>query len=141
MQTNISKQFVVGVFASFFAWGVGNLQARECSNADYQGDYAFTETGVARQQTLNIAIVGRFTADGNGNIVGSQTQALGLDIFHQTYTETYTVNPDCTGSSEKLIDGGEFTLHFDFVINRHGDKIRSIQTDPGTTVTIVAEQQ
>src|SRR6266851_7960861 len=105
----MSSKFAVGVFASFFALGVGKLQARECSNANYQGDYAFTETGLARDATMPIAIVGSSTADGNGNIVGSQTNVLGLDIVRQTYTETYTVNLDGTGSSEKHINGSEIT--------------------------------
>jgi hypothetical protein len=121
--------------------GVGKLQAEECSNANYQGVYAFTLTGLARGATMPIAIVGSFTADGNGKIVGSQTNVLGLDIVRQTYTEAYTVNPDCTGSAVKHINGADITLHFDFVINQHGDKIRSIQTDSGAVVTLIAEQQ
>jgi hypothetical protein len=128
-----SWKLAAGVFASFFAWGVGNLQARECSNATYQGDYAFTNIGQTQ------VIVGIYTADGNGNIVGSQTRDNGSAI-RETYTETYTVNPDCTGSTEKLTSSGN-TLHYDFVINQHGDKIRSIQTDPGPIVTSIAEQQ
>src|SRR5260370_12047265 len=91
-----SSKFAVGVFASFFALGVGKLQARECSNATYQGDYAFTNVGQTQ------VIVGSYTADGNGNIVGSQTRVGVSGVFRETFTETYTVNRDCTGSTSKL---------------------------------------
>jgi hypothetical protein len=134
VMNSINSKFAVAVFASFFALGVGKLQARECSNATYEGDYAFTNIG----QTQDI--VGIYTADGNGNIVGSQTRVNVSSTVRETYTETYTVNPDCTGSTEKVTSSG-FTLHYDFVINRHGTKIRSIQTDPGVLVTSIAEQQ
>ncbi len=131
------------VFASFFTLGVESLRAETCSIASYRGDYAFTETGAVINlppvPAGPLAIVGKFTADGQGNVIGAQTRSSNGVIFRETYTETYTVNPDCTGSSTKVTSSG-ITLHFDFVILHHGKEIRSIQTDTGVVVTLNSER-
>ena len=113
----------------------------ECSNASYRGDYGFTATGTTPGGA--IAIVGRFTADGHGNISGTQTRSTSgtfVGIFHDTYTETYTVNTDCTGSSTKTLTSGGNAINFDFVILQGGRKIRSIELIEGVAVTLVADR-
>lgn len=113
-------------------------KAAECSNASYQGDYGFTLNGSSPGGS--VSIVGRFTADGDGHIVGGQTRVNAGVIVRETYTETYTVNPDCTGSSTKVLDSGGVNT-FDFVIVQNG-KIRSIGTrGEGINLTVVSERQ
>jgi hypothetical protein len=109
-----------------------------CKNDTYKGDYGFTATGTVAGLGA-FAVVGRFTADGQGNITGSQTRNFNGQIVHETYTETYTVNPDCTGSSQKTTSAG-IHVKFDFVVLNHGKTIEGVETDPGNVVTFRAER-
>jgi hypothetical protein len=123
-----------GIVAS--ANGAG--QAQECTKASYKGDFGFTATGTI-VGLGQVAFVGRYTADGKGNLVGTQTASLNGTIERNSFTGTYVVKSDCTGSS--IWNYPNFTQHLDFVIVGHGSKIRSISTDPGTIVTEVDEKQ
>ena len=109
----------------------------KCKNGTYKGDYGFTATGTTPLGAL--AVVGRFTADGKGNITGTQTRNFNGKIVHETYTETYTVNPDCTGSSQKATSTN-IHVKFDFVVLNHGKTIIGVETDPGNVVTFRAER-
>ena len=109
-----------------------------CSNETYKGNYGFTATGTIAGLGA-FAVVGRFTADGQGNIAGSQTRNFNGQIVHETYTETYAVNPDCTGSSQKKTSTG-IDVNFGFVVLNHGKTILAIETDAGAVVTFRAER-
>jgi hypothetical protein len=84
-------------------------------NRDLGGDYAFA--------AVQCCIIGRFTADGAGNLVGTHTLAGGNDVHHESLECTYSVNPDGTGAmtcdTEKLDGpdaGSTATGTFDFVL-------------------------
>ena len=110
----------------------------DCTNDTYKGDYGFTATGTIGSLGA-FAVVGRFTADGQGNITGSQTRNFNGLVFNETYTETYTVNPGCTGSSQKTVSPN-IQVNFYFVVFHHGKTIEGIETDPGNVVTFRAER-
>jgi hypothetical protein len=130
----------VVIFFSFLVLGItGNVQAQECTKASYKGDFGFTATGTILGLGP-VAFVGRYTADGKGNLVGTQTASLNGTIERGSFTGIYVVNSDCTGSSI-LNYPPNFTQHLDFVIVGHGSEIRSISTDPGTIVTEVDQKQ
>ena len=119
----------------------------QCKNIDYKGDYAFTATGFVTDHTKKtpgplepIAVVGRFTADGKGSITGSQTRSFQGAIFNEDFTETYTVNKDCTGTSVKKVTKTKITNNWSFVILHGGRTILSIQADNDRVVTIRAER-
>jgi uncharacterized protein (TIGR02246 family) len=107
-------------------------------NETYQRDYGFTATGTVAGKGP-FALVGRFTADGHGNIAGSQTRNFNGQIVLETYTETYTVSPDGTGSSQKQTSTG---IHADsaFVALNHGKTIMAVQTEGADIVTLRAER-
>jgi hypothetical protein len=84
-------------------------------------------------------VVGRFTADGQGNITGSQTRNFDGAITLETYTETYTVTPDCTGSSHKQTSTGVQT-NWAFVILNQGRTVEAIEIDPGAVLSWLAER-
>jgi hypothetical protein len=109
-----------------------------CKNETYKGEYGFTATGTIAGLGA-FAVVGRFTADGQGNITGSQTRNFDGQIVHETYTETYTVNPDCTGSSHKQTSTG-IEANWAFVMLNHGRTIEAIQVDPGDVLSWRAER-
>jgi hypothetical protein len=114
-----------------------------CTKNTYKGDYVFTVTGstpdAQSQPSVPFAVVGRFTADGQGHITGKQTRNVNGHVVRETYTETYTVHRDCTGSSHKVTSGGG-DVHFDFVLINEGKTVVGVETDPGNVLTFRAER-
>ncbi len=77
-----------------------------------KGGYGFVIDGVSinviDSTTTPAAAVGRFTADGNGNIVeGVRSLNVGGSVQEEVFTGTYTVNENGTG---------ELTVHVDIVL-------------------------
>ena len=67
-----------------------------CTNATLNGVWGY-QVGTA---------VGQFTADGQGNLTGSQTVNQNGTILSQTFSGTYSVAKSCTGSVTFNINGG-----------------------------------
>jgi hypothetical protein len=68
-----------------------------CSNATVAGKWGFTTNGTV----VGIgprASLGIFTLDGAGNLRnGKATSSLNGSVTDETFSGTYSVNPDCTG--------------------------------------------
>jgi hypothetical protein len=112
-----------------------------CTKSSYKGRYAFRATGfisIAGSPEA-FAVVGHFEADGKGKIKGSQTRNFKGAVVRETFIETYTVNPDCTGSSKKTTSTGIKT-NWDFVLSDKGNSILAIETDANNVVTIGAQR-
>jgi hypothetical protein len=79
----------------------GTAHARTCSLADSAGNYGFTLTGVVVVSTgpVPIAAVGRAALDATGNVSGTESRSVGGGFADETFTGTYTVNADCTGTA------------------------------------------
>ena len=75
------------------------------------GNYAFTDNGTVIGVGPRTA-VGVFTLDGAGNLInGVATSSLNGSIAQETFSGTYTVNSDCTGTgSVTIYSGGEEIL-------------------------------
>ena len=86
------------------------------------------------------AVVGLYEADGKGNINGSQSRSFQRAIFNESFTETYTANSDCTGTSIKKVTKTKITNNWHFVILLGGKTILSVQADKDSMVTIRAER-
>ena len=67
-----------------------------CSNASLRGTYAATLTGTVNGAPF--AALDEVTSDGNGNMTGSGTIVANGTVIPTTFTATYTVNSDCSGS-------------------------------------------
>lgn len=132
---------MAAVFAGLAVLTAASAQAGSCSNASYQGIFSFTSSGTIQTPNgpIALAVVGRYSPNGAGHISGSQTASAGGKIFRETFSETYAVNADCTGSSTKTTSSG-ITVHTDFVITSNLNEVQSIQTDPGRIVTVVAKK-
>ncbi len=131
MKRTISSVIGLAGFALLFALGTAqNAQAKKaCSNATLSGDYAVVITGSITG--LPFGAVDLATADGNGNISGSGTTAFAGTISVATFTATYTVNSDCSGSA--TFSSGRTQ---NFVVNQDGSEVRLIETDnPNAVVT------
>jgi len=93
-----AASLIVGMAAPAHAWG------HECSLARSAGNWAFTDNGTVLGVGLRTA-VGVFTLDGAGNVTnGVATSSLNGSIAQETFSGTYTVNSDCTGT-------GSFTIY------------------------------
>jgi uncharacterized protein YdeI (BOF family) len=122
-----------------------NAKANEgCSNATLKGTFADKDTGFI---TSPPAVAGPFagvnveTFDGNGALTGHGMVSLNGEIAQQSYTGTYTVNSDCTGTYTVEISPFGLTTHAFFVIAGDGNELQVVITDPGNVVTCIARRQ
>lgn len=79
----------------------------ECSLARAAGKWSLTDQGTVIGIGPRTA-VGVLTLDGNGNLLnGVATSSLNGTIASETFSGTYTVNPDCSGTFDvKIYSGG-----------------------------------
>jgi hypothetical protein len=85
------------VFAFSFI-SPAQAEAQHCSVASASGKWAFTTTG-SIQGVGDVAAVGIYTADPSGHLSGSQTRSLAGQVAAETFTGTFAVKPNCTGSA------------------------------------------
>lgn len=107
----------------------------QCTLASLDGAYGFTSTG-ALVNVGPVANVGIFAFDGEGTFSQDFTNSRNGVITHLSFTGTYTVNPNCTGSW--AVPGGP---QVDFVIVAGGSEVLFIRTNSGATVTGILRKQ
>ena len=97
------------------------------TNRDFKGNYAFHLDGVLTSLGTPVAAaydaaVGRFTADGAGNIThGTRTLSANGTIIDETFTCTYNVNLDGTGTATCAFSVFGLTT-LDIVLANDGDE-------------------
>ena len=111
-----------------------------CTTDSFQGAFGYTFTGLTGFNALPFSAVGRLLADGQGNVSGVETDSSNGEIFQRTYTGTYQVNADCTGSQVSVDNFGK-TVKCNFVIVSGGAEIRVIETDRNTAIVGCLRQQ
>ena len=84
--------------------------------------------------------VGIMTPDGNGNLAGVDTVSNDGLIGRRTFTGTYTVNGNCTGSAKFQFSDGS-TKSMDFTLGNGGKSINFIDSDNNVIVTGTATAQ
>jgi hypothetical protein len=138
--STIAKTFTIAAVTAL-AMGIAptvNAQVNKgCNNATPAGTFAYTVTGafVAAPAPLGpYAETGAQTFDGNGNTAVSGMSSTNGNIMSATYTGTYTVNPDCTGTFTLQIAPG-ITAHYFFVISDAGDVYQAVCLDPVAVIT------
>jgi hypothetical protein len=97
-----------------FAFTVAStVRAQGGSNAELKGDYAFTFNGMTTgggSASTVFAAVGRFTADGAGNLINGELDSNGAapqeKLVAQTFNGTYTIGADHRGVMNLNIPGG-----------------------------------
>ncbi len=111
-----------------------------CTNATLDGSYGYffqgyflTHEGQAVGGGRPIGVSGIRTFDGNGNISGADTISDAGAITPRTYSGTYTVNSDCTGSSTLNFAGGGMSTQ-NLTIVESGKEIEFVNTLSGTVV-------
>jgi hypothetical protein len=106
MKHNIAGTRLAVVFAVAMMAGLASpahAWDRPCSLASVAGNWGFTDSGTVIGIGPRTAI-GVFTLDRKGNLVnGVATSSLNGSIANETFSGTYTVNPDCTGTINATI--------------------------------------
>jgi hypothetical protein len=110
-----------------------------CSNRSVSGDYGFVVNGTNVGAGV-VASVGQVSADGRGNLVGSDTTSVNGVIVRRTLTGTYTVDPDCSGELT-FTDSFGLSTHLDFVLVADLQQVNFIQTDASTVTTGIARKE
>jgi len=110
--------------------------ASGCSAATLRGDYLYAQDGFhvvgsdAKSRTP-FAQSGRESYDGAGKMKGIYTSSENGVITRGSYTATYTMKSDCSGSLT-ITDSSKKTFHYDYFTNGDGAEIVWVQTDPGS---------
>ena len=94
-------------------------------NATLRGTYMSRAEGTA-VGIGPLAAVGWLTYDGKGHVVNGFTVSVNGVISRGTISGPYTVNSDCTGSTE--LSGN----HYDQIVTPDGSRVDWIATDPGS---------
>ena len=137
MKRAIAPTTFAVVFTTVFALGVVPRaqagQDKECSNATLRGSFGFSSTGtllaIPAPSAGPFAEIGRQTFDGTGdNTEGTATLSANGNINHVTFSGTYAVSPDCTGSMTLVILPSGRTITLEFVIDDDGTELRAILT-------------
>ena len=115
-----------------------------CSNASLKGTFAYTGTGFIVTPAAfagPFAEVGTQTFDGKGATSTTFTASQNGNMFQTTFTGTYTVNPDCTGTADLPNPALGLTVTLFFVIDDNLNGFQAIETLPGAVVTRIARRQ
>ena len=111
----------------------------KCSNATLHGTYLFADDGfvIKDNEKVPFASSGYEVYDGNGHTKGvSTTNVNGKVSSKETFTGTYTVKADCTGSST-YSDG----TRYDDYIAPDGSMLTYVPTKPSNLVSAGDEKQ
>src|SRR5208283_4236444 len=126
-RTGLGIIFAIGL-------GVSMAQAgdhRECSLARAAGNWAFTDSGTIIGVGLRDA-VGTLTLDAAGNLLnGVATSSVNGNIADETFSGTYTVNSNCTGTiSIAIFESGNeiLTVTLNIAFDDKMDEVRGLFT-------------
>jgi hypothetical protein len=114
-----------------------------CSATSLSVPYSYNFAGTFYDTAGNVYVygdVGVMSADGNGNLTGSDTVSKDGTIGQRTFTGTYTVNANCSGSA-KFQFSDKSTTSMDFAMGNSGKAMNFIDTDTNVVVTGTAIAQ
>ena len=118
--------------------------AETCSDASLHGTYGFSFQGVNLKadgtRASEFAGVGVETFDGHGAITsGHLMSVFGGQPSTPTFTGTYSVNADCTGTKTITINGQP--SHYTLILVDHAREIETAETDAGTLLAFTQVRQ
>jgi hypothetical protein len=102
-----------------------------CSNASLSGVFGYSHARLAGPDEP-YATVGQITADGKGNLTGLFTESAYGTTRSGTFTGTYSILPNCTGSGS-FSDEQDSPTAFNFVLDDSHKGFQMILTAAGTT--------
>jgi len=155
MKRTIVRTTLVTILGAAFLSLVPAAHAQDeggCSKASVAGKWGFTTNGTV----VGIGprdSVGILTLDGAGNVLnGKATASLNGSVTEETFSGTYSVNPDCTGKMAIQIfdlSGNKIlAATLDLVLDDNVQGLRAIFTSAvlpngtplGTVITVQAKR-
>lgn len=133
-------------FALAFASAGASRGGRHCTVHSLEGPYGYRATATVHVPPGSPTIVaypaavGRFVADGEGELTGHDVSNVNGVATPRTTTGTYTVDRDCTGVMEIAFTPGS-PVSFFFVIVDKGEELRMITKTPSIRGTVEAIAQ
>jgi hypothetical protein len=103
--------------------------AAVCSNATLQGAWGYYHGRPLGVSDAN-KVVGQFTADGQGNLSGSWTLSSTGTISTGTFTGSYTIAANCTGTLTFSTED-QSPANFNIVLDAGNRGFQMIQSDNG----------
>jgi hypothetical protein len=149
MKNNNARIFAVVIAIGTIASLVAPIHANAaCSIAASAGNWSMTDNGTVVGIGPRTAVA-VFRLDGKGNLTdGVGVSSLNGSIAGETFTGTYTLNPDCSGSaSAKIYSGGVQILQltafiaFDDNMKELRMLFTSVSTPDGTPLPSVISLQ
>jgi hypothetical protein len=131
------------VVALFMTVALPAARAAQCSLANVAGSYGYTTSGfvaIVPGTFVPVAAAGRFTLDGRGHVNGTQTRVVAASSLDETYSGTYSVNPNCTGSFTVLVEPDTRTSTLDLVWTDNTNGVSAVFTTPGFILTATARR-
>lgn len=122
---NILRTGLGVLFVSLIA--AGSAAAAPCSTASLTGVWGFENAGFDGPGIPG-ASVGQYNFDGAGNVSGSFTHSSNGTISNLTFTGTYTVAKNCTGTLT-LNNSNGVTEHHNLVIDNARKGLQVIRND------------
>ena len=135
----MKRQIRVGMLLAvgLLIWGAGHPEQawsdNSCSLRTLKGTYVYHCSGVhlVNGQQVYFAFAGQDHFSGDGKLSGVFSfSENGVISPHVSYTGTYTVNPDCTGTYTTVDENGVIG-HLDLFFGRDGEEVTFIFTDAG----------
>jgi hypothetical protein len=103
-----------------------------CGNQSLRGAYGFSTDGQAfgasGAEFAEFASAGRIVFDGQGHLTGREVESLNGAISEPTFSGTYSVLSDCTGTAN--VHNGQ-TANLRFQLIEGGQEVNIIDTDSG----------
>ena len=127
------------------AWTPRVVHAQSgCDVTSLNGAYGYSLAGFYFDNTGGTNFFsgsGLFTADGQGNVTGKESDAFSGQIVRaDAVTGTYTVNSDCSGTLT-TVSKASGTALYDFVLTNSRNQMQLVEADEGTNVTGQANRQ
>jgi hypothetical protein len=121
--------------AGLIAWVAGHpapaWSDNSCSVRTLKGTYVGSCEGVQGSAQTHFASACKDQFHGDGTVSGVCSSTDKDNVFHNvSYTGTYTLNPDCTGTFTSTDENGG-VAHGDLFVPRDGSEFGFIFTDPG----------
>lgn len=124
---NFAKGTLVSFMLGLVFTAAPMASAATCSNSTVKGTYGRISSGL-NGSSQPAASIYQFTADGNGNLSGTATKSVDGSIVTFTYTGTYQISANCTGTATGTNQDGEVE-HGNLYLNDGHLGAFTIQTD------------
>jgi hypothetical protein len=127
------------LLSSFHSFAAGFT----CSLAKVSGSYGYTTSGFVLAPSgvfVPAAAAGRINFDAQGNVSGTQTRVVAGSALAETFSGTYTVNPDCTGDFTVLVQPDTRTSSVHLVWTDNAKGVSAVFTTPGFVLTATASR-